>query len=396
MSMERVTGTALEPGEMATLALDVAPGPTAQLRYITTDLSDDRFRLRWNEYVVPRDISLQIGYLQLMVAIGIDERGFPVIGVDDRGITRSVAYFALSRLRIAGGLSLKTLLLGGGRATGLGLWFDPGSVTFKEITTGLIDHLRATTAFSLIVLKDFSVSDDADHLEVTASLGFINQVAMRRSHLVIEEGWTYEDYLLTLPSKKRVFLKQVARQSLEKSLDLRFDEDVAPLTDELYPLYQAVSANASESKTPPLPPAYFRLVGQFIPNVRLLTIRKSSRLIAFCLTFAYERSFKCLILGMDHAVAREHKLWYVIVNACVRFAMDNGMTLIDLGSTNYAMKRKFDPAKRDVAVSVRLRNRALNSMTAPLIRALIAKRYRPRSEISATHGERDSSGRSAL
>src|SRR5262245_66334633 len=110
--------------------------------------------------------------------------------------------------------------------------------------------------------------------------------------------------------------------------------DVAPLVDEIYPLYLAVHER-SPLKFETLTKDYFRAVGQRMPErARFFIWRQNGRIVAFsfCLVCGDAMYDECI--GLDYSVALDLHLYFYTLREIISCALDRGLKYYYINAFN--------------------------------------------------------------
>lgn len=346
------------------------------LTFHPVDPLDEAFRARWNARVAEKELSLDPDFLQLLADADPGVTYHFVQATDAAGQVRALACCSVAEMRVMRFVPLRVLVLGGTVAAGKAYWFDAEAVDFARFLAGFEAYVKTAIRCDILVLKEFSPGSDDEPMRSMADAGFITHMCYDRSRLALPAGGSMQDFLDSLPSKKRRNLRQVMEQGEAAGLEVKVHRSFDHLIDTAYALYLAVNARATEARTPALPHRLFAALGQ-LDAARMLTISQGERTVGFGLLLHQRAKLKCLVIGMDYEVSRELQLWYQVVARSIEYAASSGCTCVDLGSTNHSMKRKFGAQHEDIWIAVRHRSRWLTRLLAPLIRHTLASIYRP-------------------
>lgn len=344
------------------------------------DPFDESFRSLWSERVAHSELSLDLDFLRLLAGAQPEASYRFVQATDEHGQVRAIACYAVSRMRLLRLVSLRVLVLGGMIAAGKAFWFDATALDFGGFLSGFQAFVRRRKECDLLVFKEFSAGRDDESIRAMTQAGFIAQMCYDRSRLALPPDGRMQSFLASLPSKKRRQLRQAMALGEAAHLQVEVHEHFDHLVDATYGLYQAVNARASEARTPALPRSLFSALGKAGGAARMMTISQDRRPVGFGLLMQRGAKLKCMVIGLDYAVARDLQLWYLIVIHSIQHALDQGCSSVDLGSTNHGMKRKFGAEREEVWIGVRHRHGWVTRLLAPLIRRTLAATYRPASQ----------------
>ena len=347
-----------------------------QLTFGPADPLDEAFRARWNARVAEKELSLDLGFLGLLADADPGVAYHFVQATEPAGQARALACCAVAEMRVLRFVPLRVLVLGGTVAAGKAYWFDTEALDFAAFLAGLEAYVKTAIRCDILVLKEFSPGADDGAMRSMAEAGFITRMCYDRSCLDLPAGGGMQDFLDSLPSKKRRNLRQVMALGEAAGLKVEVHRNFDHLVDTAYALYLAVNARATEARTPALPRRLFAALGR-LDAARMLTLSQGDRTVGFGLLLHQRARLKCLVIGMDYEVSRELQLWYQVVARSIEYAALHGCTSVDLGSTNHGMKRKFGAQHEDIWIAVRHRSRCFTRLLAPLIRHTLAAIYRP-------------------
>lgn len=190
---------------------------------------------------------------------------------------------------------------------------------------------------SLIVLKDFGVGY-RELLERFTANGYARIPSMPMTTLPLTYR-EFEDYLATLSKATRKDLRRKFRKVANAApLDFEVLSDVAPIVDELYPLYLQVHER-SPLKFERLTKDYFRALGaQMADRARFFVWRQNGRVIAFSLTLVHDGTIYDDYLGLDYRVALDLHLYFVTFRDIITWSLANGITRYCSSPLNYEPK----------------------------------------------------------
>ena len=175
----------------------------------------------------------------------------------------------------------------------------------------------------MIVLKEFPASY-RPALGKFANNGYTRVPSLPSVRLNISFA-TFDEYLSQTVSKAtRKDLRRKFRAADDAGITMEVLTDVAPLIDELYPLYLQVFQR-SRLQFEKLTTAYFCRLGREMPDkVRFFIWRQKGKAVAFSTCMISGDEIHDEYLGMDYAVALDLHLYFYTLRDIMQWAMANG------------------------------------------------------------------------
>lgn len=155
------------------------------------------------------------------------------------------------------------------------------------------------------------------------------------------------------------------KRKLKASAGLRFEETQglpASLLQPVHALYRQ-TCERSDIQFEDLPPAYFEETAALS---RYILCFEGERLVGFHQLICSQRTMCCKYIGMDYAIAHEHKLYFALMLRAVDICIREGMAEVDFGVTSYAFKRYVGSEMHEVFNHFRHRNRVVNALLSKL------------------------------
>jgi predicted N-acyltransferase len=144
-------------------------------------------------------------------------------------------------------------------------------------------------------------------------------------------------------------------------IELSVVTDIAPLIDEVYPLYLDVY-DRSDFHFEKLTKEFFVETGRAMPDkVRYFVWRQSGRVIAFSLCMIQGDEIYGEYLGLDYKVALDRHLYFYAFRDVVTWGMQNGCKWFCSSGLNYEPKLQFRSELYPLDIYVRHTNRVLNA-----------------------------------
>jgi predicted N-acyltransferase len=190
---------------------------------------------------------------------------------------------------------------------------------------------------SLVVLKDFS-SSYREPLRSFSLNGYTRIASMPMTRLSLHHR-DFEEYLSSLGKATRKNLRRKFRKTAQ-SAPIRCEvlSDIAPVIDEIYPLYLQVHER-SKLHFEKLTPEYFCALGRTMPErARFFVWRQEGRAIAFSLCLVHDGTIYDDYLGMDYRVAFDLNLYFYTLRDIITWALAQDLHSYCSSPLNYDPK----------------------------------------------------------
>jgi hypothetical protein len=241
------------------------------------------------------------------------------------------------------------------------------------LADSIVLHARALRA-PLIVLKEFPASYRRA-LTPFLRRRFTRIPSMPMTRLGIDYP-SFEEYLKALSRKTRRDLRLKFRAAAQSApIELSVVPDVAPMIDELYPLYLQVY-DRSPLHFEKLTKGYFCEIGKRMPDkVRFFVWRQGGRAVAFSLCMLEDDAIYAEYLGLDYAVALTLHLYHYAVRDVICWGMANGCKWFRSGGLNYDPKLHMRHVLDPLDLYVRHTSPLVNALLRRLLPLLEPTRY---------------------
>ena len=274
-------------------------------------------------------------------------------------------------------LTMRVLMVGCGAGTG-----DLGA-SEKENEPWAANALQATlrtyakqNKASLVVFKDFPANYRAA-LETLLSNAYARIPSMPMTRLRLPYS-NWDEYFATLSKATRKDLRRKFRKAERaQKIEMELVNDIAPLVDEIHPLYLAVHER-SPLKFETLTKAYFRDIGQRMPeHARFFIWRQSGKIVAFsfCLVCGDIIYDECI--GLDYNVALDLHLYFYTLRDIISWAIQQGLKYYYSNPLNYEPKLHLDCELLPLDLYIMHTNPLLNPIFCRLIKYLGPTRHDP-------------------
>jgi predicted N-acyltransferase len=274
-------------------------------------------------------------------------------------------------------LTMRVLMIGCAAGTGdLGACHEEDEPwTADALKAALRIYARRNKA-SLVVFKDFP-ANYRSVLDTLLSNGYARIPSMPMTRLSLDYA-NWDEYFATLSKATRKDLRRKFRKT-ERAPKIAMEvlNDVAPLVDEIYPLYLAVHERSS-LKFETLTKDYFRAIGQRMPDrARFFVWRQDGKIVAFsfCLVWGGVIYDECI--GLDYRVALNLHLYFYTLRDIVSWALQQGLKYYYSNPLNYEPKLHLDCELVPLDLYIKHTNPLLNPVFRRVIKYLGPTRHDP-------------------
>jgi hypothetical protein len=235
-------------------------------------------------------------------------------------------------------LKLRTLMVGCTAGEG---HLDGDEMSHAEnarlLACTIVTHARDLGA-QLVVLKEFPAKY-RQPLQCFLRHGFSRVPSLPMTRLNIDYP-TFADYMeRALNSATRRKLRRKFRAAaLAPPIEMSVVADVAPIIDDVYPLYLQVYER-SKLHFEKLTREFFCGLGRLMPEVvRFFVWRQEARIVAFSLCMIEGDAIFAEYIGLDYAVALKLHLYHYAVRDMISWAMAKGYKWLRSSPLNYDPK----------------------------------------------------------
>jgi predicted N-acyltransferase len=178
-------------------------------------------------------------------------------------------------------------------------------------------------------------------------------------------------FLKGIKKKHRNFYRKILRERELNSVHINHVYDYMEIVEYLYPLYLNVNNKAKEYHTQPFPIVFFEnLKKLLVNNVLVITMNVKNKIIGFVLLIVGKNEVIPFLMGMDYNY-RSCYIWQNLTIESVRYAINQKKGRIDLGLTNYEIKKRLGAVKYDINMFARFKNPFLNLLFNKYLSKLI-------------------------
>jgi predicted N-acyltransferase len=229
---------------------------------------------------------------------------------------------------------------------------------------------------SLVVLKDFPATYRSN-LESFPSNGYAPIPSMPMTRLPLHYN-NWDEYFRTLSKATRKDLRRKFRKAgRAPKIEMEVVSDIAPLIDEIYPLYLAVHER-SPYKFETLTKDYFQAVAQRMPErARFFVWRQLGKIVAFSFCLVCDDRIYDECIGLDYSVALDLHLYFYTLRDIISWALEQGLKYYYSNPLNYEPKLHLDCELVPLDLYVMHINPLLNPIFRRLIKYLGPTRHDP-------------------
>jgi predicted N-acyltransferase len=274
-------------------------------------------------------------------------------------------------------LTMRVLMIGCAAGTGdLGACHEEDEPwTADALKAALRIYARRNKA-SLVVFKDFP-ANYRSVLDTLLSNGYARIPSMPMTRLSLDYA-NWDEYFATLSKATRKDLRRKFRKTERApKIEMEVLNDVAPLVDEIYPLYLAVHERSS-LKFETLTKDYFRAIGQRMPDrARFFVWRQDGKIVAFsfCLVWGGVIYDECI--GLDYRVALNLHIYFYTLRDIISWALQQGLKYYYSNPLNYEPKLHLDCELVPLDLYIKHTNPLLNPVFRRVIKYLGPTRHDP-------------------
>ena len=245
----------------------------------------------------------------------------------------------------------------------------------NALQASLSTYARQNKA-SLIVLKDFPAPYRSE-LEAFPLNGYERIPSMPMTRLPLHYN-NWDEYFRTLSKATRKDLRRKFRKAERApKIEMEVVSDIAPLVDEIHPLYLAVHER-SPLKFETLTKDYFRTIGQRMPDrARFFIWRQLGKIVAFSFCLVCDDKIYDECIGLDYSVALDLHLYFYTLRDIISWALEQGLKYYYSNPLDYEPKLHLDCELAPLDLYVMHTNSLLNPIFRRLIKYLGPTRHDP-------------------
>src|SRR4030095_14096120 len=194
---------------------------------------------------------------------------------------------------------------------------------------------------ALVVFKDFP-KNYRSALDVLRSDGYTRIPSMPMTRLSLSFA-NWDEYFGTLSKATRKDLRRKFRKTERaQKIEMEVVNDIAPLVDEIYPLYLVVHER-SPLKFETLTKDYFRAIAQRMPDrARFFIWGQDGKIVAFSLCLVCGDAIYDECIGLDYSVALDLHLYFYTLRDIISWSLQQGLKYYYSNPLNYEPKLHLD------------------------------------------------------
>jgi Acetyltransferase (GNAT) domain len=274
-------------------------------------------------------------------------------------------------------LTMRVLMIGCAAGTGdLGACDEQDEPWLADALQEILRSYARENKAALVVFKDFPASYRSV-LETLCSNGYARIPSMPLTRLSLHyDNW--DDYFQTLSKATRKDLRRKFRKAERAAqIEMEIASDIAPLIDEMYPLYLAVH-DRSPLKFETLTKEYFLAIARRMPDrARFFIWRQDGKIIAFSFCLVCGDAIYDECIGLDYDVALQLHLYFYTLRDIISWALQLGLKYYYSNPLNYEPKLHLDCELVPLDLYVRHTNGLLNAIFRRVVRYLGPTRHDP-------------------
>jgi predicted N-acyltransferase len=274
-------------------------------------------------------------------------------------------------------LTMRVLMVGCAAGTGdLGACDQRDETWVANALQASLPNYAKRNKASLVVLKDFPATYRLE-LETFPINGYARIPSMPMTRLPLPYN-NWNEYFRTLSKATRKDLRRKFRKAERApKIEMEVVSDIAPLVDEIHPLYLAVHER-SPLKFETLTKSYFRTIGQRMPDrARFFIWRQLGKIVAFSFCLVCDDKIYDECIGLDYSVALDLHLYFYTLRDIISWALEQGLKYYYSNPLNYEPKLHLDCELVPLDLYVTHTNSLLNPMFRRLVKYLGPTRHDP-------------------
>lgn len=338
----------------------------------------------WDNFIAINDPFICSKFLEVVENIHPEDDFHYFIAKDENGDIIGLAFYYITiydlllnyknniyvkfiRNLYPGFFKIKLGMTGSMETYGRHFWYNTKALNYRDFSKSLLDHIKDTCKnHQIIIWRDFL--ENTSEIVLNKELKFVNANHISASKIALDKDETIPTFLSKIKRKHRVFIKKIIKQKNTEKLEVEIVEDYTTIIDALYELYINVNSNSKEFATQPLPKSFFyEIKEKFKSDVKALVIKDANKdMFAFVLMILQKEILNPFLMGIDYT-KKKYTPWYQCVWQVIEYSIKNKCKEIDLGVTNFSMKRKMGAFRIENVISLRFRNFKLNFLFSFLL-----------------------------
>jgi len=262
-------------------------------------------------------------------------------------------------------LIIKSAMTGTHGTIGKHWWYDPEEIDECEFVYSFLRMIENSNLnFPLLIFRDFLEEDTLltkNSFNSFKKNGFfpIQYHPTTTLHLFQK---SLDQYIAGLNRKTRATIRKANSIAVAHNLTFEVIHDYSPIIDEIYPLYIETNNRAKELVVPALPKDFFLLVNNSkqLNSMCFIIRNNEKKIISFTLAWHINNSLNAFCLGFDYTINRDFLLIYQNYLFLVKWSIMNNVKQIEMGMTNYFIKKRFGCILNPISFFIRFRNPVIN------------------------------------
>jgi predicted N-acyltransferase len=274
-------------------------------------------------------------------------------------------------------LTMRALMIGCAAGTGdLGASDEKDEGLLANALQAALRTYSQRNKASLIVFKDFRARYRSA-LEMFLQNGYARIPSMPMTRLSLRyQNW--DEYFQTLSKATRKDLRRKFRKAERApQIEMEIASDIAPLIDDMYPLYLAVHER-SPLKFETLTKEYFLAIAQSMPDrARFFIWRQNGKIVAFSFCLVCGDAIYDECIGLDYSVALDLHLYFYTLRDIISWALQQGLRFYYSNPLNYEPKLHLDCELVPLDLYARHTSALLNPIFRRVLKYLGPTRHDP-------------------
>jgi hypothetical protein len=235
---------------------------------------------------------------------------------------------------------------------------------FTDFLKRLGEEARAQRC-ALITVKSLGHEADALHARLTAQ-GYVRITSLPTVVLHLRYRGL-DHYLDSLPEKNGSYLRRKMRPLTKISIEYR--SSIQGLESKIFALFENTRAQSKGhyAEFEMLHPDYFaKVLDRLGDRVKLMLCWHGEELLSFQIFLVGRHRIIARDIGMKYPQAREFNLYFINWIKMIEFALENRISIVDMGATTYSTKALFGGYLDRKWLYFRFTGRLANSLFSPL------------------------------
>lgn len=300
-----------------------------------------------------------------------DSFNYAILYKDDTIVGISFYYIFNALPSVLKKLPLGRILMTGTFETyGKHWWYDASLITECEFLESFWTLIKRHKVAAFIY-RDY-VSNECTTNQFYENYRFRHLIPYSSASIEIQKDCNnLNDFFSGMAKKHRNMYKKFIRQRESQNTTFRIEYDIKNNLGKLYQLYLNVHNHASEFKSPAIPTSFFTMLEERLKeDCFCIVMSKNEEDIGFVLMIQGHDIVIPFLMGINYNY-RELHVWHNLTIECVKYTIESGRKYIDLGLTNYQLKKRLGAKETDIHMFGRLKNNFINRYCNSVIEKLL-------------------------